>query len=63
MKQLPVRVTFDNDTEYGLVSFNQRFQDSESALAYLGGYLGEEENRISNFVVDFLWEEGNDVAR
>jgi hypothetical protein len=57
MKPVPVHVTFDGDSGYGVSTFTRKFQDAESALSYLSGYLGNYDIHISNFTVDFLWDE------
>ena len=57
MKMVPVYVTFDIDNGYGPNRFTRKFDNSESALAYLGGYLGAGGGTVSGFHVDFLWEE------
>ena len=57
MKMVPVYVTFDIDNGYGPNVFTRKFRNSEDALAYLGGYLGGGTGTVSNFRVDFLWEE------
>ena len=54
---VPVYVTFDIDNGYGPNRFTRKFNNSESALAYLGGYLGAGGGTVSGFHVDFLWEE------
>lgn len=57
MKMVPVYVTFDIDNGMGPNRFTRKFDNSESALAYLGGYLGGGSGTVSGFHVDFLWEE------
>ena len=54
---VPVYVTFDIDNGMGPNRFTRKFRNSEDALAYLGGYLGAGAGTVSNFRVDFLWEE------
>ena len=57
MQMVPVYVTFDIDNGYGPNAFTRKFRNSEDALAYLGGYLGGGTGTVSNFHVDFLWED------
>ena len=57
MKMVPVYITFDIDNGMGPHRFTKKFDNSENALAYLGGYLGASAGTISDFRVDFLWEE------
>ena len=54
---VPVYITFDIDNGYGPNRFTRKFSNSEDALAYLGGYLGAGSAEVSDFRVDFLWEE------
>ena len=57
MNMVPVYVTFDIDNGMGPNRFTKKFRNSEDALAYLGGYLGGGSGTVSDFHVDFLWEE------
>ena len=57
MKMVPVYITFDIDNGHGPNRFTRKFSNSEDALAYLGGYLGAGSAEVSDFHVDFLWEE------
>ena len=57
MKMVPVYITFDIDNGMGPNRFTRKFSNSEDALAYLGGYLGSGSAEVSDFRVDFLWEE------
>lgn len=57
MKMVPVYITFDIDNGYGPNAFTKKFDNAENALSYLGGYLGAGSANVSNFRVDFLWEE------
>ena len=57
MQMVPVYVTFDIDNGMGPNRFTRKFDNSESALAYLGGYLGAGSGTVSGFHVDFLWKD------
>lgn len=49
-------VTFTIDTGYGDRQFQQTFRDSDEALAYLSGYLGDADGMLKDFHVDFAWD-------
>ena len=57
MKMVPVYVTFDIDNGMGPNRFTEKFTDAVAALSYLNGYLGAGSGTVSDFHVDFLWEE------
>jgi len=50
-------VTFTIDSGYGESRFTRKFQDAEFALSYLSGYLGQGPSRITDFEVEWDWEE------
>jgi len=56
MKHPTPTVTFTIDTGYGDREFRQTFKNSDDALAYLSGYLGDANGTLKAFAVDFDWE-------
>lgn len=58
MRKTPVRVTFTTVFGDEEMPFGKTFTDAEAALSYLGGYLGVSQvKQLSNFSVEYLWEE------
>lgn len=56
MKNHPTpTVTFTIGTEYGDRAFQKSFHNSDEALAYLSGYLGDADGMLKDFHVDFDW--------
>ncbi len=56
MKHPTPTVTFTIDTGYGDREFRQTFKNSDEALAYLSGYLGDADGMIKDFTVYFDWD-------
>jgi len=56
MKHPTPTVTFTIDVGYGERSFQKTFPNSDQALAYLSGYLGDASGMLKDFNVDFDWE-------
>jgi hypothetical protein len=50
-------ITFTIDSGYGESRFTRKFQDAEFALSYLSGYLGQGPSRITDFEVEWDWED------
>jgi hypothetical protein len=57
MKVAKPYITFTIDSGYGESRFTRKFQDAEFALSYLSGYLGQAPSRITDFEVEWDWEE------
>jgi len=57
MKTAKPYIIFTIDSGYGESRFTRKFQDAEFALSYLSGYLGQGPSRITDFEVEWNWEE------
>ena len=57
MKTAKPYITFTIDSGYGESRFTKKFQDAEMALSYLSGYLSQGPSRITDFEVEWDWEE------
>ena len=57
MKVAKPFITFTMDSGYGESRFAKKFDDAQTALSYLSGYIGTAPCRIADFDLSWDWEE------